>query len=666
MRYVMALVLLVAGCAVAAEIHVAPGGADTHAGTPEAPLKTVQAAVAKLQPGDTCMLHAGTYRESITIAKDGLSLQALPGAEVIFDGTETVSGDWEKHKGNIYKTHLPTAIEQLFVGRRMMIEARWPNMTFEQRFERERWKEVDPGSAHGKIISKAIAETGIDWTGAMACLNVAHQWWTWNRPITKHKAGSAQLQYAANLVGLCFCAGGRGKHWEDDYFYLYGKLEALDTETEWHYDRKTKTLYFYAPNGVDPSKLDVKYKSRNYAVHASKQHKLKIRGINFFACSLRLDDCNDCLVEDCELLYPTYTRTITDYDEDRKESVITKIVGDRNTVRRCSLAYPNNLGLMMMGNANVVENCIIHDVNWYGTLIYPALQLSASPNLGVNWFNTIQYPPTPWSEKNTDITSHGNRASRNTLYNCGNALLVYHAADSIVEYNHVYQGGKVCKDVSLIYGCWPFSRGSVVRYNWVHDCYPDHGGIGIRADDQSRHQTFHHNVVWNCGGAGMIVKGDHNRVFNNTVFAIGDRHTGKSRGGILIPARPEPVKRWAINWPHVKRQNAHTRIVNNVTPNLARQMVRQAELFDDAKRIHHNLLGLKSPPLMNIKEFDFRPKPGSALIDAGVAVPGFTDDFKGKAPDLGAYESGAKPWVAGADWRESFTVLPPVQQRAKP
>ena len=40
-------------------------------------------------------------------------------------------------------------------------------------------------------------------------------------------------------------------------------------------------------------------------------------------------------------------------------------------------------------------------------------------------------------------------------------------------------------------------------------------------------------------------------------------------------------------------------------------------------------------------EFDFRLKPGSAAVDRGTSLPGVTDGFAGRAPDLGALESGA-------------------------
>ncbi|MDB5739454.1 MAG: hypothetical protein JWP16_494 [Alphaproteobacteria bacterium] len=44
--------------------------------------------------------------------------------------------------------------------------------------------------------------------------------------------------------------------------------------------------------------------------------------------------------------------------------------------------------------------------------------------------------------------------------------------------------------------------------------------------------------------------------------------------------------------------------------------------------------------LYNPEDMDFRLKPGAAAIDKGIALPGITDGFKGRAPDLGALEYG--------------------------
>jgi len=40
------------------------------------------------------------------------------------------------------------------------------------------------------------------------------------------------------------------------------------------------------------------------------------------------------------------------------------------------------------------------------------------------------------------------------------------------------------------------------------------------------------------------------------------------------------------------------------------------------------------------EEFDFRLKPGAAPVDKGIALPNVNDGFAGRAPDLGALESG--------------------------
>jgi hypothetical protein len=51
--------------------------------------------------------------------------------------------------------------------------------------------------------------------------------------------------------------------------------------------------------------------------------------------------------------------------------------------------------------------------------------------------------------------------------------------------------------------------------------------------------------------------------------------------------------------------------------------------------------------LYSPQDFDFSLKPGSAPVDAGVAIPNITDGFNGKAPDLGAYELGKVPPLYG-------------------
>ena len=83
----------------------------------------------------------------------------------------------------------------------------------------------------------------------------------------------------------------------------------------------------------------------------------------------------------------------------------------------------------------------------------------------------------------------------------------------------------------------------------------------------------------------------------------------------------------------------------------------------------------KSDPqrLYNPEDFDFRLKPRSAAVDAGILLPTINDDFAGRAPDLGAYEVdqplphyGPRSEPLGApesSWPRSVTGPPPVAGR---
>ena len=49
-------------------------------------------------------------------------------------------------------------------------------------------------------------------------------------------------------------------------------------------------------------------------------------------------------------------------------------------------------------------------------------------------------------------------------------------------------------------------------------------------------------------------------------------------------------------------------------------------------------------------DLNFRLKAGSAAVDAGVPIPTVNEGFLGKAPDLGALESGAPEPHYGPTW----------------
>jgi hypothetical protein len=229
----------------------------------------------------------------------------------------------------------------------------------------------------------------------------------------------------------------------------------------------------------------------------------------------------------------------------------------------------------------------------------------------------------------------------NTLFGNGNVVLgFFEQPDYDISYNHVYDGGHFCHDVSSIYTTLPQVRGSVVHHNWVHTIHK----LCIRADDQSRDVTIHHNVMWGSKTGMLVVKGDDNAVYHNTTLTP----VSIKNWGLNIQTLPEPDKpHYRKLWPLLSEQNKNTPIWNNLAHRIT-YTHRNLEFGKDDPRLSHNLLVSDPQALLkNPEELDFRPRKGSPLIDAAKPVTGINDDFTGKAPDIGAYEYGGEYWLPG-------------------
>ena len=632
-RLIVLLTFVLVRAAPGREYFVAAGGSDDGPGTRARPLRTIGKAASVMQAGDTCFVRGGTYRETVVQERSGkegrpIRFVAHPGEVVILCGTEPVRGRWSVHSGAIYKTKVDRTFIQLFADGRLMFEARWPNVGFADVLTRKGWASAGRGSRYGKVVDAQLAGTGVDWTGGVAVLNVAHQFFTWSRTVKGHARGGSTFTYKKDLSGITHYAD-KTHQWEDDRYYLVGKLAALDSPGEWFLDRQTRTLYFRAPGGKDPAGRDVQVKVRDYAFDVRKADYVEIAGFHFFGATFRFDGCDNCVVDGCHLLYPAFARRLSDTAAPDELGAQTQMTGSHNVVRNSSLAHSPAGGLSMKGRSNMVENCLIRNTGWFGSLRHMPLHQSGTAREG---------------ETANCVTRY------NTVFDGGNALLGFRGwGGHVVEYNHVYNGGLSCKDVALIYTGQPSIAGSVVRYNWAHGCYTGHmsrvglrGGLGIRGDDQTRRLTVHHNVVWDCGRDGIIVKGDHNRVYNNTVFDIGGER--KAGNHISLHTAPEPKKWWRKQHPLLKVQNADTTVFNNaaltITANTA------GRPFPKGKNVANNYQQ-KGLRLVDQAGRDFRPRSSSPLVDAGRRISGFTDGFKGKAPDIGAYENGGERWVPG-------------------
>jgi len=95
--------------------HVATTGSDTAAGTEQAPFRTINHAAQVALPGDTVLVHEGTYREWVQPKNAGLSenrritYAAAPGEHAVIKGSEQIT-TWEHGSGNVWKVTLDNAM----------------------------------------------------------------------------------------------------------------------------------------------------------------------------------------------------------------------------------------------------------------------------------------------------------------------------------------------------------------------------------------------------------------------------------------------------------------------------------------------------------------------------------------------------------------------------
>jgi len=674
---VFALPLLCAACVGAGEYFVTPTGNDTNPGTAPKPFATLQRAADVMEAGDTCRIRRGVYRETVEAKGSGapgkpIRFVAVEGEEVILSGAEPIQVEWTVHKSSILKAKVEQAVNQLFVDGEMMVEARWPNQPFEKRWDKSTWRPNGHGSEYGKIADPELAESGVNWTGALAVLNVG-MWETYLRPVQNHAAGQAWFNYAKGLSErheAKWPLRNRTRPGYDRYF-IYGKLDALDSPGEWFYDRAAKTLYLWPPSGKRPSDCRIEGKVREYGFIALGKSHIQLDGLRFFASTVLFETANDCAIENCTFDYPTYvvpTKRL-DGSEPRvpkrtrrfaqrffgglRVLAPTWIEGKRNLIRNCRVAFSEGAGFMVLGSEGTIENCLIHDIDWRG-LGNGCIYNGGGVYLGLCAKGVFR---------------------RNTVYNVGasEGVILPTRGPSLCELNYVHHVGIVQSDGALIQCHGIKLNGTVIRYNWVHDQMAFHwGGVGIRGDDLTHHLIVHHNVAWNCREKAIMIKGDDNAAYNNSCF-------DNPAIDLALWACKEPFKPWAkAQHAHlVEVQNAHSKAYNNYAPVLAGQMVNEIRRDGAIKlppsELSHNYLPVLPklldadalefrddvPMLVHPAGYDFRPRQGSPLIDAGRKVEGVTDGYAGRAPDLGAYERGADSyWIPGYQAKQASRPIP--------
>jgi hypothetical protein len=590
--------------------YVAPNGDDAQAGTLEQPFKTVSKCAAVAKTGQSCILRAGVYRETVTPNADGVTFSGFDGERAVVSGADIVTGMWTNHAGSIYKTTLTLPVagfadagftaNQLFVAGAMQPEARWPNLkTTDLMKPTLAGGYVNPvGNLDVNIVNTGIPALPEGWAGATVWAN---EWYT-------SRTGTVTGGGAGSLTATMKTPYSRSAYW----FFLTGKLGLLDAPGEWYYDDPSKTLYLWAPGGGVPK--DVEVKRRNLAFDLTLRSRITVRNLSIFAASIVTgDNTRGNVFDNLDVAYVAHHVTLPPLPQSEQapgsdnalvlasHAHDTGIIlrGSGHTLKNSRVRFSAGNLVLLEGSNHLVENNIIQDGNYASSYAAP-VRLNGS----------------------------GHKVLRNTISGAGrDAVAVdWHTAgqsfrNAEIAYNDISRFGTLSSDLGGIYlCCFVDQSGTRIHHNSVHDPdgYSFHWEVaGIYTDNWSYNATVDHNIVWNIKTnkpAGLKIAskqgaGGAERIYNNTVLARsylpGD---AQIRNNILVQ---DPLS----------GANASNNLFYAKTGDV---------------------------PLVNILLGDLLPREGSAAVDAGMAIPGFTDGFVGSAPDIGALERGGVPWRAGA------------------
>ena len=637
-------------------------GDDANPGTIHAPFKTIQKCAETAARGDRCNIRQGVYRELITPGNDQITFTGYNDEEVTISGTERIPNEsWSHYKENIYQTQIQWSLNvrrsdeihqvsnnQLFVDGKMMVEARWPNIDVNHATKvtnilgvREDNAKTDAATVitmeKAAYIDEDLATAGDFWVGGKINLAAGYNFIFTTGVISAQTNNSVTVEFQDDPGAWNHRSAFDTEFLypqEANYFYLWGKLDALDYPGEWFIDPPSNysgdefvnenfsgTLYLQLPDNTNPSESNhkIELKKRNWAFDLRSRAFITIKNLKIFACGIVSNQAShDNTISNICGTYLAHFREIPPFYHTEGTQGI-QLYGSNNVIKDNYFAY--SAGTMINlhswqeeNGGQLIENNVMHDIGYEGS----GVAIRAANMDGLN----------------------KNLITHNTIFTSGLCMIDLRSGND-VTYNDAYQSHLQCTDIGTIYGWGCDGKGSIVAYNLVHDGYAEHNGSlnkygthGIYLDDDTYNYTIYRNITWNMSSPGIAMMGT-----NGTAFAGFDELSASNRkiynntvDGVIAAYLKETYN-------GLPTHLIGTAFKNNYA----------AVLFGfehDELVLSNNFEG--EGLFIDKKNRNYALKPYSPLIDKGCELQPYTQGYSGVAPDIGAIESTDVSFVAGA------------------
>ncbi len=496
---------------------VSPNGSDQGPGSIAAPFQTIQKAADVAEPGDTVVVRAGTYRETITPANSGLpgepiTYEPFGDGPVIISGADPVSG-WAPDQGDVYEAQvgwdLGPGNNQVFFDGAPITEARWPQTGLDL---------SHPTFAHAQLAVSTVADgsnassaTLFDtaltqpagfWDGATLHIAPGPGWAIQTGTVTSSAPGQITYSYTSDPTTRPYETPVAGNE-----YYLSGVAGALDSPGEW--SMENGALSVWAPDGSNPQNDDIEVKHRLYAFDLSGLSDITIRGFSVFAAAVNTDDnTHGVVLSDLNMQYVTQIGVVPDVWTAPEVAGVC-LNGSGNVLRDSTIAYSAADGVSLMGVDDTVQGCIIHDTDY----------------CGANFAGIVLY-------------GSGNAAYDNVVYNSAREGIRMNAAATVIN-NVVHDVMLQTTDGGGIYTYGTDGTGGEIAYNQVYDVNTaGYGGVGIYLDNNDSNWLVDNNTVWDCTiGMKLNPVNSNDQIEGNTLadctYSIGSSQSDAMPGTVF-------------------------------------------------------------------------------------------------------------------------------------
>ena len=648
-----------------------------------------------------------------------IRIQSYQGEEVIITGAQKPKNKWVRHEGNIWKTKIYDRPAQLFLDGEMLTGARYPNITKNwHEYDESNSNNKTPGSYWhpDSWIKKGDDLPSIELDGAVLVPlspdGGAHVSW-----IDKKAADSNEFTlspYASGHEPYDHQRGRTGRAIRSsvpEQFFLTSHLNLLDQPGEWHVEMRDKLkpvktsygkdyvweplhndLYVWLPDGDDPNNRNIEVRTYNKTygdpgvedrlLEITDASHIEVDGLTFKAGDIHLMRTTDTTIQNSKFIHSGHhLHMIGD-----KHIGSFPIFSNGKSVD----TMVNQMGYGGERGKEIYEmdhNLTIKDSEFIAT--YGGSFLTWGKGVSGNTLENVYFRNKVGGYAAFEIgrNSYNNNINRLEYHTFGWGGIGRIGQGSYEDYEYGKESNYPTSQFELMRIYNPFWHGddsgvqvnqaqvfnTTFKNNWFHDL-PGRNGIRFDGDPSGFGGTVNNNVSFN-NRRGFRIKGDYHNVINNIAFqnsnndvrVSGDKFYGWREGrNCSVSDQMQRNGKWyCALYPNNPNSIRNAGNINSVVHNNAGDKDSYIPVANPIDKTGNSMSKdsrggrLLIEELRDINNFDFRPKAGSSLIDAGTYIPKFTDGYQGSAPDIGAYEYGdSNYWIPGYQTKKAKTPIP--------